>query len=451
MLMGDAVVYRLSRHVFHPLWDWKDGSTRLAVLRELERSQWRPADQLRARQQVLLREAATHAASRVLYYRSVFAEAGVDPATLTVEGLTRLPVLTKRTIRDRTRDLIADGLRTEELLYHKTGGSTGVALQTFFEERWQERRNADAMRANEWSGWFHGMKVAAIWGNPPVATTWKEKLRSALFDRMIYLDTMRIDSASLDDFVWRWRREKPDIVYGHSHSIFLVAKYLVEQGIDDLRPVGIVSTSMMLLPQERAVIERAFACKVTDRYGCEEVALIACECEQHRGMHLNIEHLVIEFLDDEGAPVAAGEEGRIVVTDLYNRAMPLIRYEVGDVGVPSDRACACGRQSPLMERVIGRVADYLKRRDGSQVAGVSLVERTLTKVSGVEQMQIVQPAIGRLVVNFVPADSFDESTRAELAREFEDGFGEPLDIEFRAMERIPQERSGKYRFSICQV
>ncbi len=230
-----------------------------------------------------------------------------------------------------------------------------------------------------------------------------------------------------------------------------MAKYLVEQGIEDLRPVGIVSTSMMLLPQERAVIEQAFGCRVTDRYGCEEVALIACECEQHRGMHLNIEHLVIEFLGTTERPVAAGEEGRIVVTDLYNRAMPLIRYEVGDVGVPSDRRCACGRRLPLMERVIGRVADYLKRRDGSQVAGVSLVERTLTKVPGVEQMQIVQPAIGRLVVNYVPAANFADSTRAELAREFEEGFGEPLEMEFRAMERIPQERSGKYRFSICQV
>ncbi len=86
------------------------------------------------------------------------------------------------------------------------------------------------MRANQWAGWYHGMKVAAIWGNPPVATTWKEKLRIALFDRMMYLDTMRIDAASLDDFVRRWRSEQPEIVYGHSHSIFLVAKYLRRAG-----------------------------------------------------------------------------------------------------------------------------------------------------------------------------------------------------------------------------
>lgn len=441
----------LSRHVFHPLWDRKDGSSRLKVLKELERSQWLDEATLRARQESRLREICLHASRTVPHYRTAFAEAGVDPAAVTVESLARLPVLSKGSIRSLGTALIAEGYDPATLRFHKTGGSTGVALQTFFEEAWEQRRNADALRANQWAGWYHGMKVAAIWGNPPVAKTWKQKLRSQLFDRMMYLDTMRIDERSLSAFVEQWRREHPQVVFGHSHSIFLVAKHLLERDIRDLRPAGIVSTSMMLLPHERVVIERAFGCKVTDRYGCEEVALIACECERHDGMHLNIEHLVVEFLDDRDRPVAPGQEGRIVVTDLFNRAMPLIRYEVGDVGVPSARRCACGRGLPLMDKVIGRVADYLKRRDGSLVAGVSLVERTLTKVAGVEQMQIVQPAVGRLIVNFVPAADFDEASRAALAQEFEEGFGEPLEFEFNPLERIPQERSGKYRFSICQA
>ena len=140
-------------------------------------------------------------------------------------------------------------------------------------------------------------------------------------------------------------------------------------------------------------MRRRFGCKVNDRYGSEEVALIACECEQHQGMHLNIEHLFIEFLRPDGTDAQAGEEGAIVITDLLNRGMPFIRYRIEDVGVPSDRTCSCGRGLPLMERVTGRVADYLKRRDGSLVAGVSLVERTLTAIPGIEQLQVVQPAV----------------------------------------------------------
>src|SRR5260370_42203826 len=108
-------------------------------------------------------------------------------------------------------------------------------------------------------------------------------------------------------------------------------------------------------------------------------------------MHLNIEHLYIEFLRPDGTAAAPEEEGGIVITDLLNRGMPFIRYRIEDVGVPSDRRCACGRGLPLMERVTGRVADYLKRRDGSMVAGVSLVGGTAAAVPGGGQLPGRQP------------------------------------------------------------
>ena len=113
---------------------------------------------------------------------------------------------------------------------------------------------------------------------------------------------------------------------------YLLARYVLERQIGGLRPRGIISTSMMLLANERQVIEAAFQCKVTDRYGSEEVALIACECELHQGMHLNIEHLYIEFLREDGAAAAPGEDGMIVITDLVNHGMPFIRYRIEDVG-----------------------------------------------------------------------------------------------------------------------
>ncbi len=306
------------------------------------------------------------------------------------DAFARLPLLTKAIIRNSTDEILSREFMRAELGEHKTGGSTGVSLTTYFNRDWLEIRTADALRSDQWAGAFHGMKVAALWGNPPVARSAKERLRRLLFDRFIFLDTIDLNERSLGEFVVAWRRERPEVLYGHSHSLYMLARYLLEQGIHDLRPRAIISTSMMLLAQERAVIEQAFAGKVTDRYGCEEVGLIACECERHAGMHLDIEHLYIEFLREDGSPAATGEEGAIVLTDLYNRGMPFIRYRIEDVGVPSARECPCGRGLPLMERVTGRVADYLKRRDGSLVAGVSLVERTLTAIPGIEQLQIVQ-------------------------------------------------------------
>ena len=131
--------------------------------------------------------------------------------------------------------------------------------------------------------------------------------------------------------------------------------------------------------------------------------------------------------------------------------MPFIRYRIEDMGVPAERACSCGRGAPLMERLTGRVADYLKRRDGSMVAGVSLVERTLTAIPGIEQLQIVQPAIDEIVLNVVRAPDFTPHTEQALLAEFGAVFGAGVAVKAQYLERIPQERSGKYRFSICRI
>ena len=231
----------------------------------------------------------------------------------------------------------------------------------------------------------------------------------------------------------------------------MLARYVLANGIQGLRPRGIVSTSMMLLANERRVIEEAFGSKVFDRYGSEEVGLIASECERHEGLHLSIEQLYIEFLKADGTLAQPGEEGAIIITDLNNRAMPFIRYRIEDLGVPAARACSCGRGAPLMERLTGRVADYLKRRDGSMVAGVSLVERTLTAIPGIEQLQIVQAAIDQVELNVVRAPDFSAATEQALLAEFGAVFGAGVKISTHYVDRIPQERSGKYRFAICRI
>ena len=208
---------------------------------------------------------------------------------------------------------------------------------------------------------------------------------------------------------------------------------------------------MMLLAPERETIERVFRCRVSDRYGCEEVGLIGCECEEHHGMHIPAEHLLVECVRDDGAPTAPGEEGRIVVTDLVNRAMPMIRYRVEDRGVLSDRSCPCGRRLPLLEKVTGRTADFLVRADRTLVAGVSLVERTLTAIAGLEQMQIVQEAIGKFSLKVVPGDGYGAASEEALATEIRSVFGAETQVRIETVTRIPQEPSGKYRFSVCQV
>lgn len=441
----------LVKHAFSPLWEIKDGAHRRHYLRELSASQWLELETLRRRQWEKVRDVVAYAFQHCAYYRKRFAGAGFDGTLCDWESFRHLPLLTKRDIHESAEELLSREFRREDLVAAKTGGSTGTSLKVYFDQRCQEMRNAAAMRSDRWAGRDLGMKVAAVWGNPSVANTLKKKLRNLLLDRVFYLDTMDISENSVRRFVERWRRERPQILFGHAHSLYILATYLRRLGVGDLRPRGIIATSMMLLEPERRVIEEQFACRVTNRYGCEEVGLIACECEQHRGLHLNVDHLVVEFLRDDGSEAVTGEEANIVVTDLINRGMPLIRYSLGDMGVPSDRRCPCGRGLPLMERVVGRQADFLKRPDGSLVAGVSLVERTLTGIPGIEQMQLVQNELHRVSVKLVRDSRFSEITEHRLRHELQAVFGHEVTIEIDYVPTLDQTRAGKYRFAISNV
>ncbi|TMH38750.1 MAG: phenylacetate--CoA ligase family protein [Betaproteobacteria bacterium] len=414
-------------------------------------SQWWDTEKFRAWQSEQLREVVRYAFAHVPYYAARYGSVGFDGVLQSWEDFRRLPLLRKEDIRASRDGLVSREFSRENLIEARTGGSTGTALTLYFDKRCQELRNAAVMRSDQWAGWDMDMRVAAIWGNPPVADTLKKKVRNLLLDRIIYLDTMDINQRSVHDFVMKWRRTKPKMIFGHSHSIYILAKYLEELGVRDLRPEGIISTSMMLLAPERIFIEQAFGCAVTDRYGCEEVGLIASECERHNGLHLNLDHVVVEFVREDGSPAKPGEDANIVVTDLINRGMPLIRYCLGDRGVPSDRTCACGRGHPLMERVTGRQADFLKRPDGSLVAGVSLVERTLTAIPGIEQMQLVQNKLHRITVKLVKGGEFGDKSESALKRELRSVFGEAVVIEIQAVPALDQTGAGKYRFSICNV
>jgi phenylacetate-CoA ligase len=440
-----------SKHVCFPLWEIKDGAHRAKYLRELSISQWLDPEILRNRQWDRVREMVGYAFNHCPYYQARLAAIGCDGMLRGWKDFRRLPILSKSDIRQNGNRLLSSDFQQKDLVEARTGGSTGIALQVYFDSQCQEMRNAAAMRSDRWAGWDIGMPVAAIWGNPPIADTLKKKIRNLLLDRTIYLDTMEINEDSVRRFALEWRRAKPRVIFGHSHSIYILAKYLQRLGVEGICPSGIISTSMMLLEPERRLIEQVFRCQATNRYGCEEVGLIACECERHEGLHINMDHVVVEFLKDDGSEAVPGEEADIIVTDLINRGMPLIRYRIGDMGVPSDRSCSCGRGLPLMERVTGRQADFLKRPDGSLVAGVSLVERTLTAIPGIEQMQLIQDELQRICAKVVKDDRFDHFSEQKLYDELRQVFGGGMAVEIQYVSALERTQAGKYRFAICNV
>lgn len=443
---------RLLGKLAFTLWDKKQGGHRIREYQRLQKQQYYSPAEIENLQIEKLTQLLSHAWNTSNWYRSIMEKNGILPGSkVTLADLQKFPITTKSDIRENTDQFISSAYSKHSLKKAKTGGSTGVSLDLYFDELCQQKRNAAQMYADNLAGWQPGSRVAAVWGNPPVAKTPKQKIRSAILEKTIYLDTMHLDKESMTAFVKRWREFQPEVIFGHAHSIYIFASFLLTENITDLQPKGIVATSMMLLDHERQTIEKAFSTAVTNRYGCEETGLIAVECEHHQGMHINSAHIILECIDDNGLPVADCAPGKLVVTDLNNYGMPLIRYRIEDVGVLSNRQCVCGRKTPMLERLEGRVADFLKKKNGGQVAGVSLVERTLTDIPGLQQMQLVQESLDALIVNRVRGAEYTEETDIALKNELQNVFGKDVDIDIRDVEKIPQEKSGKYRFSICKI
>jgi phenylacetate-CoA ligase len=433
----------LNRHLMHPLMARRAGSRHLEYLRLLRRTQFDPPEVVRARQLARVKVVLQHAYDTVPYYRAAWRKAGVHPIDVnTLADLEAFPILTKTDVRTREAELLSTAYDVAKLRVKRTSGSTGVPLTVRVDEPAMQWKAACTLRSDEWSGWRIGQRVAKVWGNPEYRHFGlKGRLRNHFFDRAVYLDTLHITDARIAEFVAVMRRHRPGLVFGHAHSLYLLACHLKKHGVDDIRPNGIVSTAMPLHGWQRTVIEGVFGCPATNRYGCEETSLIASECERHNGLHVN----------SDGVYAEVPANGKLLVTDLSNLAMPLIRYQIGDVVTGSGRACPCGRGLPVLEKVEGREADYVVTPSGGLISGISLTENFALLIDGAAQVQLVQESISLLRIRLVVDDRFGDNSRRQIAKLVRDTFGPTVRFEVELVDSIPQEPSGKYRFCISKV
>ncbi len=425
-----------NRCVLQPLAAWKNGSRHLQHLQVLRQTQYDSPERNQARQLAALQSIVAHAWDTVPYYRSAWK---TQPRLTRLGDLQQLPVVTKSDLRGCEEQFLSTAFRKSELLVKRTSGSTGVPLTIYLDAAGKQFKYASTLRSDEWSGWRLGERVAKVWGNPEYRQFGlRGRLRNAILERAVYLDTLHLDDARIEEFVRILKRKRPGLIFGHAHSLYLLAERMTP---GEVTPNGIIATAMPLHDWQRRKIEEVFHTKVTDRYGCEEVSLIASECEVHNGMHVNSDSVFVE----------TDANGHLLVTDLSNRAMPLIRYRNGDVVTLSDRICPCGRGLPLIEKVMGRDADFVVTPTGGMISGISLTENFALKIAGTAQMQIVQETVTHLRIRIVPAREFGDASRRDLARLVNETFGDTMRHDVELIDAIPQEPSGKYRFCISKV
>jgi phenylacetate-CoA ligase len=446
---------KLIRHVTYPLNLWRNGdAAQLAYLREFELSQFLPEEQIRAVQFDRLRALLDHAYRTCPFYKDRFRTAGLTPGDIhSLEDLSALPVLTKQDIQDFRDQMVAEGWPEADLIANKTGGSTGTPLSFFLNNDRRRARAAATVRHNRWAGWDVGDRAVYLWGAPRDQGVggWRSRTRRALLDPHLFLDATHLSESKLaqcDDIL---RNYRPRILLAYAKSAVLLARYLKNTGRRPHHPHAIVTSAEVLEPEERGLIEEVFGSRVFNRYGCREVSVIASECEEHRGLHTMAEGLYLEIVRGE-RPVPAGEPGSILVTDLFNYAMPLIRYQIGDMAAWEEGRCPCGRGLPRLGSISGRVTDFLVGSDGRLVAGASLTIFIVAERPSLGQVQIRQNEAGKVLYRIKPGRGFrgaeDLDYLAQISQRY---LGEGTSVTWEIVDELSSEPSGKFIFSRSTV
>lgn len=442
----DTYSHVFERAVF-PLLDRLNNTSLTSKLRYLLEVEDRDPEEIRRQQQRDVERTVDFARRESAFYRDLWK--GQDGPTSRFAALDGLPVVTKAHFAQAPNAFPLPNHRGR-VITCRTSGSTGSPMEFHHSMEQESWFWALRLRMWRWAGYHPGDPYLTINLNP--RTAWKKRLQDRLF-RCTYL-TFNSDNQDSSRILAALRKGPIPHLNGFASSLFVLARHMVDHGIENPGVTGITSTGDTLHAAYRETLEQAFGVRVLDYYGAGGEAIhVASQCQESgTRYHLHPENALVEILGPDG-PAAPGELGRIVVTQFHNGAMPLVRYELGDVGVaaPEDATCTCGRSLPMLERVEGRVPDLIVLPDGGFLVMHFFVV-LFKNIQEIHRYQVVQEERERLLIRLVLRDPTAQTTvEATIRNQINQATRGTLDLDFDWVDEIPLIGRGKRRLVISKV
>ncbi|WP_442511949.1 phenylacetate--CoA ligase family protein [Novipirellula sp. SH528] len=420
--------------------------------RELEASQWWDPQQIESLQVQRLEQLLATCQSYSPWYRDRWAEHGIDVGSVqSLSDLTALPITTREMIRDNAATIRSSN-RKLSTVGKSTGGSSGTPLHFSIECGANDRRVAATYRGYGWAGALPGTKQTHLWGIKLNNASSRQALKDHLYERLLYrrdmLNSFGMSESNVDQYVSRINRYRPSVLVAYANPLFVLARAIEDLGLSVHRPEAIIVGAEKLYDHQRELIERVFGSPIFETYGSREFTLIAAECDRHQGLHLTSENLIVEIVDNDGHACMPGEEGQVIVTDLFNTAMPFVRYAIGDRAVAAPGSCACGRGLPLLHKIVGRQADVLILPDGRSLTGL-IFPHLLKDIPAIRQFQVLQVLPDRILLNLVVDKSWNDDQHNSLRSRILDHIGESSKLDIQLVDGIELTASGKMRVVVA--
>jgi phenylacetate-CoA ligase len=424
----------------------------LAYLAEMRRVQTLEPEQILSYQRDKLVKLLMHASKHVPYYRDVFARMGASPQDLRSEAdLQSIPILRKRHISADPKAFLPDNYPAKDLSPDATSGSTGESFYFYVGREVRQATSANVIRMNEWIDIRIGDKVALLWGTPfdmEAARRVRTSVRRWFSNEML-LSHYRMDEGSLEEYVRRLKRFKPDLVVGYPSAMTHFAQSIGGAGMKVPRPKAVVLSGETLFDWQRRKVEDAFGVPVYNHYGCREFGAVARECKARAGLHIACERMLLEIVPSDAA--ADGQDaGEILVTDLDSFGMPFIRYAIEDVGSITWEKCSCGLRLPRLVETIGRTFDVVRAPNGN-VLGGTFWTILLKQKKGIERFQVIQEEPDKVTIAITPTAEFSDETRRYIVEKIHEACGSEMRVRFELKPDLESTPAGKHRFVISRL
>ncbi len=401
----------------------------------LHRKRW-PRQRLDDLRRAKLRRLIDHAYRNVPYYQRLMDSAGVKPEHIRQPSdLAKLPVTTKRDLRQAGEDCLSVG--HGELCVHPTSGHSGVP----FEVR-MTPAEARTRRLRE----FRMLIGVGVRPRDRLTLLGPVQTRPARLHRR--LGFYRLDVIPLvlpvREQLRRFRLSRPDVLWVYPTSLQTMLHLSGCELRDLAQPRILITSSEMMRPPLREKLRAEMPeMEMVNIYGSAESGRIAAECRARRGLHLEDDALIVELLRN-GSPVEPGSEGTVVVTCLDQLAMPLIRYEQGDICRLRPEPCVCGWKTPLLDPPLGRDSDMIILPGGIHVAASS-IEVALRHEMDLLQYRFVQDRPDRIQAQLCFRGEPSAEKLSELRHKMEEAVGGNITVE---VELVPEMKFESVKFKV---
>jgi phenylacetate-CoA ligase len=421
------------------------------TLREItERDKW-TSQQFLEFQNEQLRLIVRHAASYVPYYRKVFSEYGINPNNInSIEDMKQLPILDKELVRADPKSFLDERLNPGKLSVGHTSGTTGTPLTIYRDVSLDS--TAFAYCAARWhrvAGMQRRINHSVSIGGRLVTAPWRTKPPFWVYNKrwdQLYMSSYHLSPRHLGYYVEKLRKFKADYIEGYPSSIYSVASYIIDKGLEPVSFGCCFTTAEMLFDYQRQAIKKAFCCRTYNQYGCGEQVVFATECKEG-SMHLSPEVGIVEVVDDNDNPVPCGRLGNLICTSLVNKVQPFIRYRIGDVGSLGEGRCSCGSPLPVLKNIEGRSEDVLITSDGRRVGRL---DHVVYGIEGISLAQIVQEDYDRFCIRLVPSKEYNAFTEKKVIESLATRIGK-ANIRVELVDEIERTSAGKFQAVICKL